>query len=177
MLARAHLADLTYVAKGSTLDGTAPAGFRHQHHETVLGRGKDIFDSAKQGLRSWKAHEIVGLHVWPGSVPLEKGRVVVVTWGTPFAALAAPCRIVAVVDDADQFGFAYGTLPGHPESGEELFLVTMTDNIVKFQITSISKPAGTLARLAGPLGRSAQRIATLGYLRALREFVHQTPSA
>ena len=34
-----------------------------------------------------------------------------------------PCRVVYVVDEPDRRGFAYGTLPGHPESGEELFLV------------------------------------------------------
>ncbi len=34
-----------------------------------------------------------------------------------------PCRVVYVVDEPDRRGFAYGTLPGHAESGEELFLV------------------------------------------------------
>ena len=35
----------------------------------------------------------------------------------------APCRVVYVVDEPDRRGFAYGTLPGHAESGEELFMV------------------------------------------------------
>ena len=36
------------------------------------------------------------------------------------------CRIVYVVDESgpiSKFGFAYGTLPGHVESGEERFLI------------------------------------------------------
>ena len=37
--------------------------------------------------------------------------------------LRAPCRVVYVVDEPDRRGFAYGTLPGHPETGEELFAV------------------------------------------------------
>jgi uncharacterized protein (UPF0548 family) len=38
----------------------------------------------------------------------------------------APCRVIYVVDQADQFGFAYGTLPGHPETGEVAFMVART---------------------------------------------------
>ena len=36
--------------------------------------------------------------------------------------LQAPCRVVYVIDEPDIRGFAYGTLPGHPESGEERFV-------------------------------------------------------
>ena len=32
----------------------------------------------------------------------------------------APCRVVYVVDEPDRRGFAYGTLPGHPEIDGEL---------------------------------------------------------
>jgi uncharacterized protein (UPF0548 family) len=32
--------------------------------------------------------------------------------------------VIYVVDQADQFGFAYGTLPGHPEMGEVAFTVS-----------------------------------------------------
>ena len=34
-----------------------------------------------------------------------------------------PCRIVWVVDEPDAFGFGYGTLRGHPDEGEESFVV------------------------------------------------------
>ena len=34
----------------------------------------------------------------------------------PLTAVAV-CRIVAVVDEPDRYGFAYGTLPGHTERG------------------------------------------------------------
>jgi uncharacterized protein (UPF0548 family) len=30
-----------------------------------------------------------------------------------------PCRVVYVVDEPRRAGFAYGTLPGHPEIGGE----------------------------------------------------------
>ncbi|SIP67631.1 hypothetical protein BN9982_740001 [Mycobacterium tuberculosis] len=35
------------------------------------------------------------------------------------AFLRAPCRVVYVIDEPDVRGFGYGTLPGHPVSGEE----------------------------------------------------------
>jgi hypothetical protein len=53
----------------------------------------------------------------------------------PITAIA-PCRIVAVVDEPLRFGFAYGTLPGHPESGEEAFIIDNTDQAVIFQIVA-----------------------------------------
>jgi uncharacterized protein (UPF0548 family) len=34
--------------------------------------------------------------------------------------IRVPCRVVYVLDEPERRGFAYGTLPGHPESGEEL---------------------------------------------------------
>ena len=38
--------------------------------------------------------------------------------------IVAPCRVVYVTTEPGQFGFAYGTLQGHPEHGEEAFHVT-----------------------------------------------------
>jgi uncharacterized protein (UPF0548 family) len=41
--------------------------------------------------------------------------------------LRIPCRVVYTVSEADRQDFAYGTLPGHPEQGEEAFVVTMAE--------------------------------------------------
>lgn len=37
--------------------------------------------------------------------------------------LRAPCRVVYTVTESRRRGFAYGTLPGHPECGEEAFVI------------------------------------------------------
>ncbi|HEV8560641.1 MAG TPA: DUF1990 family protein [Actinophytocola sp.] len=37
--------------------------------------------------------------------------------------MPAPGRVVHVVEEEHRRGFAYGTLPGHPECGEEAFLL------------------------------------------------------
>ena len=58
----------------------------------------------------------------------------------PFV-LVIPCRIVYVVDQERCFGFAYGTLPGHPESGEERFVVEETEGgEALLRMTAFSRP-------------------------------------
>ncbi len=61
-----------------------------------------------------------------------------------------------------------GTLPGHPERGEEAFVVSRgPDAAVTFTVTAFSRPASALAMLAGPLGRAVQSRITGRYLEAL----------
>jgi uncharacterized protein (UPF0548 family) len=88
----------------------------------------------------------------------------------PFGPLriGAPCRVVYIVDEKDRKGFAYGTLAGHPESGEEAFIVERTDDgSVWLQIRSFSRPAGVGWWLAYPVLRLAQWFYTRRYFKAL----------
>ena len=71
------------------------------------------------------------------------------------------------MDEADRFGFAYGTLVGHPESGEESFVVTQTAMGIRFETTAVSRPAGSVARIAAPVARVIQRRTSKRYLSAL----------
>jgi uncharacterized protein (UPF0548 family) len=91
--------------------------------------------------------------------------------------LAAPCRIVSVVDEQARWGFAYGTLSGHPEQGEEAFVVSISaDETVRFEVVAFSRPGDPLVRLSGPIGRGIQEVGTNGYLRALRRYADQKPA-
>jgi uncharacterized protein (UPF0548 family) len=101
-----------------------------------------------------------------------KGHTVIVTIGGRFVSIAAPCRITRVIDEGDRYGFVYATLPGHPERGEESFIVSMAEEgTVRFHIAAISAPADWLTRAAGPLGRAVQSVTTSAYLRSMRRFV------
>ena len=81
------------------------------------------------------------------------------------------CRVVKVIDSDTEFGFSYGTLPHHPEEGEELFAVRNNgDGTVTFRVLAFSKPAGLVTRLIGPLGRFIQRSMTRRYLRGFADF-------
>ncbi len=165
-------AEPTYREIGVTLAGKHPEGFHHDHYEVVLGTGPATFVRAVHGLKSWAAHTLPGMRVFPEDQEIRTGVTVVVTLGTPLMALAAPCRIVSVIDGQTRWGFAYGTLPGHPEQGEEAFVITISpDQTVVFEIEAFSRPAELLVRLSGPIGRGMQKGGTGGYLRALKRFV------
>jgi uncharacterized protein (UPF0548 family) len=83
----------------------------------------------------------------------------------------APCRIVYTTDEDDRFGFAYGTLPGHPERGEESFHIVRTPGKVTFEIQAFSKPGELLVRVGGPIARFLQVQSTVRYLVGLRRYV------
>lgn len=165
-------AEPTYAETGATLTGERPSRFHYDHYEKVLGRGTGTFQRAIQGLQSWQAHRLPGIRIVPEETEIRPGATVIVTLGTPLVALAAPCRIVEMVDEPGRWGFAYGTLPGHLEQGEEAFVATIAeDESVHFEITAFFRPTNPIVRLTGPLGRGLQRSGTNGYLRALRRFV------
>jgi uncharacterized protein (UPF0548 family) len=172
LLGRLRNAEPTYRQVGATLSGGSPEGFRHDRYEADLGRGPQTYQRAVQGLKTWKAHRLPGVRVFPEGQEIQIAATVIVILGTPVVALAAPCRIVGVVDEPARWGFAYGTLPGHPEQGEEAFVVsTSPDETVRFDIMAFSRPGDSVVRLSGPIGRGVQKVATKGYLRALRQYV------
>ena len=75
-----------------------------------------------------------------------------------------------MVDEPRRRGFAYGTLPDHPEVGEEAFIVSRDeDDSVFLDITAFSRPGSLLVRISGPGGRAVQSIATKRYVRALKK--------
>jgi uncharacterized protein (UPF0548 family) len=165
-------AEPTYGDIGATLAGKKPEGFHRDRYEDLLGEGTEVFQRAVTGLKTWKAHRLPGMRVFPEDQVIRTGATVVLTLGTPVASIAAPCRIVGVLDGQTRWGFAYGTLPGHPEQGEESFAVSMSaDGTVHFEIEAFSKPADPFFRLSGPFGRGMQRGATGAYLGALKRFV------
>ena len=88
--------------------------------------------------------------------------------GVGLLSLSAPVRVVYVIDEPVRKGFAYGTLPGHPESGEEAFIVKLhTNGDVTFAITAFSRPRTFLTRVGGSVGRAIQSRVTNRYLRSI----------
>ncbi len=80
----------------------------------------------------------------------------------------APVRVVYLVEEPGRRGFAYGTLPGHPESGEESFVVERRqDDSVWIVIRAFSRPSTWYYRLGYPVLRIMQARATRRYLRSL----------
>ena len=92
-------------------------------------------------------------------------RLTLHLWRFP---VTAPVKVVYVIDEPGRSGFAYGTMAGHPESGEESWVVEhRDDDSVWLTIRSFSRPSSTFYRLASPVLRSVQKRYTKRYLRAL----------
>jgi len=157
-------APYTYAEVGATAD-EPPPGYRPLHARAVLER-RD-FDAAVEDLMRWRVHERAGLWVAATGSVVGTDTVVDMRFGVGPLAVRVPCRVVYLVAEPDRAGFAYGTLPGHPESGEELFvLARLGDGRLSFTVTGFSRPASRLARLGGPVSRRVQDRVTERYLRA-----------
>lgn len=139
-----------------------PASYNLDHNRVLLGKGEPAWNRAVSAIKRWEMFHISWIRLyWPTS-PIQIGTDVAVEvrhYG--FRSLNA-CRIVYVVDepgDVTRYGFAYGTLTEHAESGEERFTVEW-DKIkdeVWYDILAFSRPHKILATIAYPLSRLLQR--------------------
>ncbi|QWC85370.1 DUF1990 domain-containing protein [Nocardioidaceae bacterium] len=166
--ARLRRQRLTYDTVGATTPGgpPVPSGWHSFAHERVLER-RDLQDLAEE-LFAWRMQEHSGLRAASSEVPLVEGTVVVLRLGVGALSLRIPCRVVAVHRSGEEAWFAYGTLPGHPERGEERFGIRRRDDgAVVAYVVAFSRPASVLTRLGGPATRAFQRVMAHRYLRAL----------
>jgi uncharacterized protein (UPF0548 family) len=149
--------DFTYAAVGATAT-LPPARYVVDHTRIRLGEGLAVFEAARAALGQWEHFRLGWVETWPPGLPVESGQVVVVIARSAGLWWLNACRIISVVDEADQFGFTYGTLPGHAESGEERFHIER-DNVggVWYDILAFSRPRHILARLGRPWTRRVQK--------------------
>jgi uncharacterized protein (UPF0548 family) len=132
------------------------------------GTGPEAFARVRDGLRTWAAHRSIGATVHPEGAEVVEGGTVLVALPVGPVTMVAPCRIVSVVDEEDRFGFVYGTLPGHPETGEERFSATLDlDGRVRVAVAVDARPGHPLVWLGYPVASWAQRRALRGYLDGL----------
>ena len=167
--------DLTYPEVGATA-GELPPGYAHLRREVRLGDGDEVFARANGALRHWGLHRQAGLLVHPEAQTTDPG--VTVTLAVPLGPVwrLASCRVVWAVDEPERAGFAYGTLPGHPERGEEAFVVERAGSgAVVFRLLVFAQPATVDARLLPPATRAAQLYYTSRYLQAMRELAGDGP--
>jgi len=155
---------LTYPEVGATA-GTLPAGYHHVQKSAAIGRCRQRFEEAAAAGMRWGMLRGAGVRVEATTEVAAVGSEVIVGLGP----VRAPCRVVYVVDEPDRRGFAYGTLPGHAESGEELFLVRhdpATDDVFAV-VRAFSRHATWWSRLGSPVTSLVQRVVTTRYLTAV----------
>lgn len=166
--ARLRAQPFSYPDPGVTRDGTH-VGALALDRSVELGSGQQVWDSAVTALLTWRVQSRAGLRVAASSTHVAADEVVTLGFGPAFVRLTAPCRVVYVIDEPARQAFAYGTLPGHPEAGEEAFNVTRSeDDRVHFSVVASSRPATALARWGGPVTRRVQHLIVTRYLTALR---------
>jgi uncharacterized protein (UPF0548 family) len=116
--------------------------------------------------------------ICPGDTPIEAGQVVAILFRTFGLWWMNACRIVEVIDEAGptrRFGFAYGTLPGHVECGEERFTIEWgRDDVVWYDLRAFSRPRHWLVRLGYPLARRLQRRFVRESQTAMRRMIEET---
>jgi uncharacterized protein (UPF0548 family) len=99
---------------------------------------------------------------WPPEAPIQAGAVVAVVAHQVGLWWLNACRIVYAVDQPGpirRFGFAYGTLPDHVETGEERFLVEWdrATGAVWYDILAFSRPHRISTWAGQPLVRRVQK--------------------
>jgi uncharacterized protein (UPF0548 family) len=164
LLAAARQDELTYGHPGSTLHDPARPGANLR--SVALDTGGDL-DAATATLRRWATHAGIGAYAYPPGVEPADGETVLIV--VPFGPveMVVPNRIVTVVDEADRFGYAYGTLPGHQESGEEAFVAQRTaPDRLRLEVRIDARPATLLTRIGGPIAARVQHVAARRYLQA-----------
>ncbi|MFE6227804.1 MULTISPECIES: DUF1990 domain-containing protein [unclassified Streptomyces] len=156
---------LTYREVGATRSpASLPAGYHHLRHSTPVGHGPAAFRAAADAVTTWRMHRATGARVRTTAERAAPGVTLEVALGVGPLALGVPCQVIWLPEEEHRGGFAYGTLSGHPESGEESFLVELEpDGTVRFTVTAFSRPAAWYTRLAGPVVPHLQ----LAYARRL----------
>lgn|SRR5947209_7767212 len=169
---------------GDAAIGATPDGCRYFRRSITLAHSFDpqdtaldrAFERARAMLRAWGPQVGAGMRIEidaedgisempPPSVGLE-GRLVSRIAGV--IPLSAPIRVItADFDNADHAGYAYETMPGHPERGREAFYVTRGEGLVEFTVMAFSQPALWYSRLGGPVTRMFQNRYTNKYLLAM----------
>jgi uncharacterized protein (UPF0548 family) len=156
-LRRAAGRPFSYPDIGATR-GAPPAGYVVDHNRVQVGRGEAAFRAARECLLRWDMFRLGWVELCPSGKEVREGAVVGAlarVWG---AWWLNPCRVVYLEDGPRRVRFAYGTLAGHAESGEERFTAEwLDDDTVWYDLYAFSRAGTWLTRLGYPLARRLQR--------------------
>lgn len=175
VFARLALLAVTYDNVGATLsadqEGFPPSGYRGYHARIRLGSGELTWSRTCHAVMNWGIHHKAQIEVrtqYASFSPLAEGDDVVLRLRLGPFGVSAPVRVISVMYEENTRGFSYGTLPGHPERGEEAFIVRhQDDDSVWLELRSFSRPSNLFWKLASPAGRVVQSLISQRYLNAL----------
>jgi uncharacterized protein (UPF0548 family) len=127
----------------------------------VIGHGDVDFERARTALVTWKHFDIGWVETFPKQAAVDSGTAVAVLirhlgfWSLNGARVLYR---VGGTEGQSAFGFAYGTLTNHAESGEELFEVFLDrqSGNVMYRIRAVSWPQSVVTWIGQPIVRLLQ---------------------
>jgi len=158
-LDRSRRLPLSYGPIGIVRDGSTAGGVGE--HVVAVGRGERDFESARLALAAWRHFDLGWVEAFPAKLSVDTGTdVALLIRHLGFWSLNG-ARVLYQVggpDGRDAFGFAYGTLTNHAESGEELFEVSLDPQRgdVTYRIRAVSRAQSALAWMGHPIVRLLQ---------------------
>lgn len=149
--------DFNYPDVGATCR-ELPSGYDHNQVEEEIGCRVSDFQAAKSAMLAWKHFDVGWVAALPATTPIHEGENIAIRARILGLWALAACRIVEVFDEdsptSKRFGYSFGTLPGHPEQGEERFEIrSSADGIVTYRITAFFRPNYLSAKIAWPYFR------------------------
>jgi uncharacterized protein (UPF0548 family) len=149
-----------------------PSGYRWYERTLPVGRGEADWMEISNAVMNWEIKTRSGFQVEPangGSVTVREGCDYTLHACVGPFEIEEPVRVVEVVETPSRCGFAYGTKPGHPVSGEEAFVAhRRSDDTVLLTLRSLTRPGTGHWRCLFPGALLAQRWYRARYARALR---------
>jgi len=168
----------SYEEVGASKD-KIPSGYPINHHRIQIGNGANAFTAAKKAIQNWTMYRLEWTRLFPFDTPIAVGETVCVVVNHRFCWSINPCRIVYLIEESageiERYGFAFGTLPGHSEEGEERFTVewNRADDSVCYELLAFARPHHILARIGFPLVGLFQRKFARDSGRAMLEVIRR----
>lgn len=156
--------------------GAIPPGYPINQRRVRLGSGENTFVRAKVAIENWTMYRLEWTRLYPPRAPVAVGEVVCIVAGHGFCWSLNPCRIIYLLEEGgavERCGFAFGTLPGHSEEGEEKFVAEWNhqDDSVWYELFSFARPHHVLARIGFPFVKLFQQKFAADSGRAMLEAV------
>jgi uncharacterized protein (UPF0548 family) len=149
-----------------------PSGYRRYAATTRIGHGQRRWDEASSAVLDWQIKTRSGFEVESFTAETRARENADYRLTVRFGPITVheSVRVVAVVNQPTRCGFSYGTLDGHPVSGEEAFIVHQApDGEVWLTLRSLTRASRGRWRWAFPALLVAQKYYRRRYRQALKE--------
>jgi uncharacterized protein (UPF0548 family) len=148
-----------------------PKGYRRHTVTLTIGHGRERWEESVAAVLDWQIKTRSGFTVESFTDEIRARENADYRLSARFGPVVVhePVRVVAVVDQPTRCGFSYGTLDGHPVSGEEAFIVhRAVDGEVWLTLRSLTRASRGRWRWAFPILLIAQKYYRRRYRQALK---------